>query len=107
MKINKNLINILSIVVLITLLYTSYQAIITFYQGYHDLDTAFNFLNLGYKADFSLSGEDMALRTAYISGLKNIKWGFQWMIFDVILALITGYLMRIERFIKIKDLKKV
>lgn len=82
--------------VLVILLYTSYNSIIGFYQGYHALDLSFNFLNLGYTQDQTLQGNIVTLKESYVSGLSLIKTSFQWLVFDVILSFIFGYLLKTE-----------
>lgn len=81
------------VVLFCILLYTSYNAIIQFYQGYHALDLAFNFLNLGYTTDKTLNNSLISLESAYLTGLNLIKWGFYWLIFDIILSFLFGYFL--------------
>lgn len=82
------------VVVLVVLLYTSYNGIMEFYIGYHNLDLAYNFIQLGYNQDLTTSGEFRQLHDLYIQGRNQIKNGFNWLVFDVILALLLGYLIK-------------
>lgn len=78
------------------MLYSSFQGIINFYRGYHNLDLAFNFLNLGYTQDFNTNGVLVSLKEYYLTGLNQMSFGFGWVCFGVILAFLFGYLIKKE-----------
>lgn len=65
-----------------------------FYQGLHNLDLAFNFLNLGYKVDFTASGTNVALLNGYMAGIDQVKYSMRWFIASGILCLVLGYFLR-------------
>ena len=88
---NNNLNKLFTLLILIVLLYTLINSIILFYGGYHNLDTAQNFIKLGYEADINLDGEIVNLGEYYLIGLNSMINGFGWVCFDVILSLIFGY----------------
>lgn len=81
---------------LVVLLYTSYSAIMAFYLGYHNLDLSYNFINLGFNNDLTTQGDFIELHTLYLQGRNQIKYGFNWICFDVIIAFILGYLFKKE-----------
>lgn len=92
----KALKGILLIILIVILLYTLLNGIITFYRGYHNLDLAYNFINLGYEQDISLKGQLVSLKDYYLIGLNQMLWGFKWICFDLILAIVAGYLLKGE-----------
>lgn len=96
MKFIKLLRNSITIIFLIFLLYTLINSIIYFYQGYHNIDTAFNYGNLGYEADINLDGEIVQLSGLYILGLNQILYAFKWMCFNVILGICLGYSLKLQ-----------
>ena len=67
------------------------KGIISFYRGYHNLDTSFNFLNLGYTQDLNVAGNLVSLKDYYLIGLNQMTTGLGWVCFGVILALVLGY----------------
>ncbi len=85
---------LVALVVLVVLLYTLTDGIITFYRGYHNLDLAFNFLNLGYSHDINLDGNLVSLADFYIHGRKQMINGFGWVCFDVVIGSVLGWLVR-------------
>lgn len=94
MKIKKLIKGSLGIVVLVVLLYTSYNAVIGFYSGFHNLDSSFNYLGLGLETDINTDGMVRSLKDTYLIGLSQMKNSFLWMTFDIILGVILGYLVR-------------
>ena len=74
------------------MLYTSYYAIIDFYTGFHNIDTAQNFLRLGFDYDINLNGVTFSLEEFYTIGINQIMKGFKWIVFDVILSFMLGIL---------------
>jgi len=94
MKIKKILTASCTISILIILLYTLINAILGFYSGYHNLDTAQNFLQLGYTQDINVNGELVNLKDYYLIGLNQMQNNFYWICFDVILGVLLGYFIR-------------
>lgn len=86
------------IVLLLVLLYTSFNAILTFSSGQHNLDTAQNFLQLGYSQDINMDGKIINLKEYYLYGLNQMKNGFMWICFDVILGVLLGYSIKKGEF---------
>lgn len=82
------------ITVVIVLLYTSYNGILSFWQGYHNLDSSFNYIHLGLNQDINTDGVVRSLRDTYLLGLNQMKNGFSWLCFDVILGVLTGFLIK-------------
>jgi len=76
--------------------FVGFKAVNLFYSGWRNLDMAFNFLNLGYVADFSMSKTDISLREAYLNGLNQMVCGFGWVCFLVIIAIILGFFLNKE-----------
>lgn len=50
----------------------------SFWRGYHNVDLAYNFTNLGYKFDGVISLNDL-----YIHGLNQITEGFSYILLAV------------------------
>lgn len=65
-----------------------------FWQGYHSMDTAFNFLNLGMKADVGSDGYHTELTQVYIIGVNQMTTSFIWLCLDIIVGVGIGYLFR-------------
>ncbi len=80
--------------ILIGLLYTSYNAIIGFYSGFHNLDSSFNYLHLGLNQDINTDGVIRSLKDTYLLGLNQMKSACMWLVFDVILGIVFGYLLK-------------
>ncbi len=93
-KWNKYYKKILALVVLVALLYTMINGLTQFWRGYHQLDTAQNFLQLGYNKDVNIQGEITNLKAVYLDGLNRVIWGFGWVCLDVILGVALGWLMK-------------
>ena len=93
-KWNKYYKRLLTLVVLVILLYTMINGLTQFWRGYHQLDTAQNFLQLGYKQDVTIQGETTNLKEVYLDGLNRMIWGFGWLCFDVILGVALGWLIK-------------
>ncbi|MEK6916010.1 MAG: hypothetical protein AABW89_05725 [Nanoarchaeota archaeon] len=92
-KWKKYYVKVLTFVVLIVLIYTMTNGLTQFWRGYHQLDTAQNFLQLGYKQDVTIEGEMTNLKAVYLDGLNRMIWGFGWLCFDVILGISLGWLI--------------
>lgn len=75
-------------------LYIAFFSIQNFYQGYHDLDIAFNFLNLGMSGDFNTDGSFVMLTDTYLRGLSRITTSFVWFCFDCILGVYIGMMFK-------------
>lgn len=75
-------------------LYIAFFSIQNFWQGYHDVDLSFNFLNLGYGADKGTDGQINLLQETYLRGLNQMRSSFIWLSIDCILAVLIGYLYR-------------
>ena len=69
------------------------KSVSEFWTGYHALDTAFNFNNLGYSHDILTNGAMIKLSEAYTLGLESIKNGFTFMGFCIIFAFLFGLLI--------------
>jgi len=72
------------------------KGIIGFYSGYHNLDIAFNFLQLGFTQDINLNSQLVGLKDYYLIGLNSMLGGLGWLCLAVILAFISGYLIKKE-----------
>jgi len=72
-------------------LYVAFFSIQNFWQGYHDIDLSFNFLNLGHSIDKGTSGQFVMLEETYLRGLNQMKSSFIWLCLDCILAVMIGY----------------
>jgi len=72
------------------------KSVTLFYRGYHNLDIAFNFLNLGFKQDITLNGSLTSLSNAYLIGRNQMLSGFGWLLLDLILMFYLGYLMGVK-----------
>lgn len=94
MKIRKIAPKIVCLVLICITLYVLMQGIILFFRGFHNLDSAFNYLNLGYTADLTTEGFSISLTEAYLLGLNQIKTGFYWICFSVILAFLSGFFLK-------------
>jgi len=81
---------------LIIFLYILIFSVQNFYQGYHDLDLSFNFLNLGYGSDVGTDGQTHLLHTTYLRGLNQIRDSFIWFGLDMLLGVLIGYMWRSE-----------
>ena len=90
MKMNKY-IKLIRLVLVSAFSFFTFKAINLFYRGYHNLDLAFNFLNLGYKIDFTLNQTNILLKDAYINGLNQMISGFGWLCLVVIIGIFLGY----------------
>jgi len=97
-KIKKNkMVKIKQIVKLsciIVFLYVAFFSIQSFWQGFHDLDIAFNFLNLGMSQDINTDGQIITLSETYLRGLSRMEMAFIWLSLDSILGVIVGYLFK-------------
>ena len=82
------------------MLYTSYYAVVDFYTGFHNLDTAQNFLRLGQNVDMNLNNQIISLEQYYRIGLNQMMNGFKWLLFDVILAFILGCIWGFRKEVK-------
>lgn len=80
-----------TIIILLVLLYTSYNAISEFFIGYHNIDLAYNYKG---SVDMTTTGQIFNMETIYIKGLNQIKNGFMWICFDVLLGVLLGYLIK-------------
>jgi len=67
-----------------------------FWQGYHDVDLSFNFLNLGYGSDKGTDEQVHLLKTTYLRGLNQMSDSFVWFGLDMLLGVLIGYLWRSE-----------
>ena len=79
---------------IIVFLYVAFFSIQNFYQGYHDLDIAFNFLNLGMTGDINTNGQHVLLTDTYLRGVKRVTTSFVWLTIDCIFGVLIGYLYR-------------
>ena len=68
-----------------------------FWRGFHSLDIAYNFLNLGFSHDTNTIGQTYHLEEVYVAGLNQMGWAFHYIVCSVILAFILGYLMKGEK----------
>ena len=82
-------------VLFVIFLYIAFFSIQNFWQGYHDVDLSFNFLNLGYSVDRETSGQFTMLNETYLRGLNQMKNGFIWLCIDCIFAVMIGYWHRL------------
>ena len=89
-KLNK----LLKIGLLLLFVYILIFSTSNFYQGYHDLDIAFNFLNIGLTSDINTGGQEIMLNATYLRGLNRITYSFVWLCLDVLVGLLIGYLWR-------------
>lgn len=92
-KLNK-LLKLCSLLVFIYILTFSMQ---NFWQGYHDVDLSFNFLNLGYGSDTGTDGQVNLLHTTYLRGLNQMRDSFIWICLDMLLGLVIGYIWRCDK----------
>ena len=79
---------------IILFLYIAFFSIQNFWQGYHDLDISFNFLNTGNFSDISTSWEVINLNNVYMMGLNQTRTSFIWLTLDCILAVVIGYIFK-------------
>ncbi len=79
---------------ILAFLYIAFFSIQNFWQGYHQLDLSFNFLNQGFKFDVSTDGTPNTLTKGYIDGLNLMVTSFIWMCINCILGVIVGFLYR-------------
>ncbi len=86
--------NSFKIIVGVSFLYSSFQGVINFFRGYHNLDIAFNFLNLGYTNDMTLNLGSVSLISAYRDGLSLMLSSVGWLCFSIILSFVFGYLIK-------------
>ena len=91
-KLNK----LLKLSLLIIFVYILIFSIQNFWQGYHDTDTAFNFLNLGLTSDINTGGQEIMLNATYLRGVDRMTSSFVWLCLDVLVGLLIGYLWRSE-----------
>ena len=82
------------LILIVIFLYILIFSIQNFWQGYHSMDTAFNFLNLGMKADIGTNGKLSDLTNVYLSGVNQMSMAFIWLCLDVIVGVVIGYLFR-------------
>jgi hypothetical protein len=98
MKIIENLKKIppktIAVILIAFSLYFLINGITLFWRGYHNLDIAFNFLNLGYRADMSTNGTSIQLIEAYRNGLLQIRAGFGWICFTTITLFLSGFFVK-------------
>ena len=89
-KINKSI----KIICLLVFLYVAFFSIQNFYQGYHDVDTSFNFMRLGMLGDIGTDGKYLLLTDVYLRGANRMTYSFVWLTLDCLLAVLIGYLWR-------------
>ena len=74
-------------------LYSLVNGMINFFNGYHALDIAQNFMQLGYTQDVTLSGQTVSLKEAYLSGLNMMHYGYEWLLFGLISTAIFSFVV--------------
>lgn len=85
---------IIRIILIGVFLYILLNSCMMFWNGYHNLDLSFNFLNLGYTQDKGINENYIKLEESYLTGLNGMRNGFMWLGFDLILAVYLGYLLK-------------
>ncbi len=85
---------IFGILVAIVLVYTLIDGVTQFWRGYHQLDTAQNFLQLGYSQDLNVNSQVVNLKDIYLDGLNKMTYGFGWVCFDVVIGVFLGWLLK-------------
>ena len=93
----KSIKTIIKGILIIGFLYVAFFGIQNFWQGYHDVDVAFNFANFGYVADTNTAGQVVNFQDIYFNGLLQMRMAFIWITIDCILAVVIGYLFRGRR----------
>jgi len=88
MKLN----TIAKISLILVFLYVAFFSIQNFYQGYHDIDIAFNFIHLGMTGDYNTDGQFVMLTETYLRGVNRMTTGFVWLCLDCILGVFVGCL---------------
>ncbi len=87
--------NILKVVCIIAFLYISFFSIQNFWQGYHDVDTSFNFMRLGLIGDINTDGSFVMLDATYLRGVNRMNAAFIWLGLDCILGVFIGMLFKL------------
>lgn len=85
-----------NIVLIGVFLYILIYSVMLFYNGYHNLDLSFNFLNLGYTMDKGIDKHFISLEVSYLAGLNQMRSAFAWIGFDIILAFYVGYVIKLD-----------
>ena len=75
-------------------LYIAFFSIQGFWNGFHQLDLCFNFINQGIKFDVDTNGVSHELTQGYIDGLNMMKNNFIWMCIDCLLGVLIGFVYR-------------
>ncbi len=89
-KITKKIKRTIRIIGILTFLYIAFFSIQNFYQGFHDLDITFNFLNLGINGDINTNGQFVLLTDTYLRGVKRVTTAFVWFCLNSILGVFIG-----------------
>lgn len=80
-----------SLILILVFLYIGFFSIQNFYQGYHDIDIAFNFLNLGMTGDYNTDGSFIMLTDTYLRGMDRMTTSFVWLTLDCLLGVLIGW----------------
>ena len=75
-------------------LYILAFSIQNFYQGYHDVDIAFNFLHLKMTGDINTNGNFVSLSNTYLRGVGRMLNSFVWLIIDCIGGIYIGMIFK-------------
>ena len=85
---------VIRIILILVFLFIAFFSIQNFYQGYHSVDIAYNFLNLGYTQDVSTNGEIITLSQTYLNGVSLMTTSFVWFALNCLLGVLIGYLYK-------------
>lgn len=89
----KNIKRLIGAGFIVGLIWITIDGCITFMQGMHNIDIAYNFLNLGYLEDLNTDGIVRSLEASYIKGINQVQIGFAKISLSSILGFIGGWLL--------------